>query len=155
MTVHSTNLTFVLRICFSTWNCTVCPFSVGITTLEAFFRAKPGWWWNVGRSKIHFYQMLITFPLFFYYGPYWGAGESWDFVIFRDFWFFTNFLNLVMHIGGPLSFRLVIFAFLLKSFNMPPTLGGQMIDTLPTTYLLSRSCLTLPGGVYLKDLNVT
>ena len=22
--------------CFNTWNCTVCPFSVGIATLEAF-----------------------------------------------------------------------------------------------------------------------
>ena len=66
------------------------------------FRAKPGWWWNVGLiifsiffskffsiffcSKIHFYQMLITFPLFFLnFRSYWGAWESWDLVIFPRF----------------------------------------------------------------------
>ena len=63
--------------CFNTWNCIVCPFLVGITTLRRF-RAKPGRWqcWTynffqkkvqkIFCSKIHFYQMLIMFPLFFF-----------------------------------------------------------------------------------------
>ena len=59
-------------------------------------------------SKIHFYQMLITFPLFFYLvHTAEGGVESF----FRDFRFFTYFLNLIMHIGGPLSFRLVLVAY--------------------------------------------
>ena len=122
---------------------------------EAYFRVKRGWWWNVGlrifqkkfRKKIlwpnSFYQILITFPLcFFLFWFILGGLRRVETHFFEIFDFFTNFLNLVMHIRGPLSFRLDIFAFLLKSFNMPPTLGGQMIDTLPTNYLLSRSCLT-------------
>ena len=60
-------------------------------------------------SKIHFYLMLSTFPLFFLFcfilaGL--GRVETQSFV--RDFDFFTNFLNLNMHIGGPFSFRLVL-----------------------------------------------
>ena len=112
--------------CFITWNCTVCPFSVRITTLEAFLRLNRGSGGMLNLeffqkfffskktfcSKIHFYQKLITFPLFFYFGSYWrGAGESWDLVIFPRFSIFYQFLKYeIMHIGGPLSFRLVFCA---------------------------------------------
>ena len=121
--------------CFNPWNCTVRPFSVGFTTLEAFFRAKPGWWWNVGlrifqkkfqeffAPKFIFIWCRLNFHCFFLF---WfiqgglGRVETWS--LFRDFRFFTYFLNLIMHIGGPLSFWLVFG---------PPTLVG--IGTLEFT----------------------
>ena len=45
----------------------------------------------------------------FYLGSYWGGvwGELRLSHFSEIFDFFTNFLNLIMHIGGPLSFRLV------------------------------------------------
>ena len=52
--------------------------------------------------------MLITYPMFFWLilGG-WGELRLGHFP--EIFKFFTNFWNLIMHIGGPLSFRLVYF----------------------------------------------
>ena len=103
--------------CFNTWNCTVCPFSVGITTLEAFFRAKSGWWWNVGLRIFQKKFLLqnsflsdvdyISTVLLFWFMLSGGWGELRLSHFSEIFNSFTNFLNLIMHIGGPLSFWLV------------------------------------------------
>ena len=65
--------------CFNSWNCTVCPFAVGI---EAFLGLNQGGWWNVGlgifwkffqknftprfifsRCWLHFHWFFLTFTL--------------------------------------------------------------------------------------------
>ena len=103
--------------CFNTWNCIVCPFSVGI---EAFL------WLNQGGGgmldlkffeKKNFFQKnfapkfilsdvdcISTDFLKFWSILGWGRGEL-RLSHFSEF--FLNLLNLIMHIGGPLSFRLV------------------------------------------------
>ena len=80
--------------CFNAWNCTVCPFSVGITTLEAFLGLKQR---GDGMLDLEFFKKKFfseknfflqnsflsnvdyISTVFFIFGSYWGAGESWDF----------------------------------------------------------------------------
>ena len=44
--------------CFNTWNCTVCPFSVGITTLEAFLGLNQG---GGGMLDLEFFKKKFFF----------------------------------------------------------------------------------------------
>ena len=51
--------------------------------------------------------MLITFPLFFYFGPYWGGWGELRLSHFPRFLIFY-FLSLIMHIGDHLVFGLLV-----------------------------------------------
>ena len=80
--------------CFSTWNCTACPFSGGI---EVFLGLNQG---GGGMLDLELLKMFFLEKIFaskfifircwFHFHCFWfilgrGAGESWDLVIFPRF----------------------------------------------------------------------